>query len=289
LPDIISPTLNGFSEPDRRAPQLCGRPWDPFPMADPFPTRRVGGRSQTGLSHASGHDYLLLPPAPAQGDAAHRIGVAPFEPPDAVYSGHAQIGIQGSVIHTSAHETVATPGPVSILLEERFDSGWGNWTGQMEDWKTDAAGVRTGSFALFTPSLELCDYDLEFLARIESRSVTWVFRAASATEYFAASIALTSAGAYEFRRRAVIGGVEEPATSVHLRLAPGTKAALKVRMRVEGSEFAVSLDGQSIDTWTDHRLANGGIGFAGATDDRARLYWVRLSSRESQAKEYRKS
>jgi hypothetical protein len=48
------------------------------------------------------------------------------------------------------------------------------------------------------------------------------------------------------------------------------------------------VDGKTIDTWNDDRFPMGGIGFTGAPDDRARLYWVRLSSTESTAKEYQK-
>jgi len=39
----------------------------------------------------------------------------------------------------------------------------------------------------------------------------------------------------------------------------------------------VSLEGHPVDTWTDDRLPVGGIGFIGAPDDRARLYWVKIS------------
>jgi hypothetical protein len=46
------------------------------------------------------------------------------------------------------------------------------------------------------------------------------------------------------------------------------------------------VDGKNIDTWDDDRFPMGGIGFIGAPDDRARLYWVRLSSTELTAKEY---
>ena len=69
--------------------------------------------------------------------------------------------------------------PAATTIEERFESGWTNWIGGTADWKVDAAGVRTGSLALFAPSLDLTDYDLEFLARIDQRSVAWVFRAAN--------------------------------------------------------------------------------------------------------------
>jgi hypothetical protein len=158
----------------------------------------------------------------------------------------------------------------------------------VEDWRLDAAGVRTGSLALFAPSLEMRDYDLEFLARIENRSVTWVFRASNFLDYYACTIAAVAGGGYEFTRRAVAAGVAGPAVTAPLPFAPNAKGALTVRTRVRESEFAVSMDGNGIDHWTDSRLPIGGIGFVGAPDDRARLYWVRLSFEGNARKEYRK-
>jgi hypothetical protein len=126
---------------------------------------------------------------------------------------------------------------------------------------------------------------MEFLARIDHRSVTWVFRASNLSEYHLATIASTAAGGYEFGRGTVIGGVSELAATTPLPMALNRKNAITIRLRAIGNEFTVSLDGQVIDTWTDGRLPVGGIGFMGATDDRARLYWVRLSPAGSAGKE----
>ena len=54
----------------------------------------------------------------------------------------------------------------------------------------------------------------------------------------------------------------------------------------DGQDALNKLDGQPIDSWTDSRLPVGGIGFIGATDDRARIYWVRLSPLGGPGKEY---
>jgi hypothetical protein len=107
-------------------------------------------------------------------------------------------------------------GVPKVSLEEQFDSGLINWMGGVEDWVLDAAGARTGSLALFTPTLDKCDYDLEFLARIDHRSVTWVFRACNLDEYHLATIASTATGGYEFGRGTVIGGVSELAATTPL-------------------------------------------------------------------------
>jgi hypothetical protein len=61
---------------------------------------------------------------------------------------------------------------------------------------------------------------------------------------------------------------------------------MTVSTRANGDSFTDSVDGKIIDAWDDDRFPMGGIGFTGAPDDRARLYWVRLSSTELTAKEY---
>ena len=88
------------------------------------------------------------------------------------------------------------------------------------------------------------------------------------------------------RRRAVIAGEAEEAVLAPQRIAGKSRSAMTVRTQVIGSEFMVSVDGKTVDHWTEDRLSMGGIGFQGAADDRARLYWVRLSSPQSIPKEY---
>jgi hypothetical protein len=126
---------------------------------------------------------------------------------------------------------------------------------------------------------------MEFFTRIENQSVTWVFRASSLSRYYIASIAAAPGGGYEFWRGSVIEGVEDPESAVPLRRPPTPKTAITVRLRAMGKEFSVWIDGENIDTWTDARLSTGGIGFLGAPDDRARIYWLRLSPLGSPAKE----
>jgi allophanate hydrolase subunit 2 len=98
-------------------------------------------------------------------------------------------------------------------------------------------------------------------------------------------------GGYEFRRCAVIGGQAEAATVRPIPVAmpaPTGKTAVTLRTCVAGNEFTVSLDGQVIETWTDSRLTTGGIGFVGAPEDRARLYWVKVTPTGNLSKEYSK-
>jgi hypothetical protein len=122
------------------------------------------------------------------------------------------------------------------------------------------------------------DYDLEFLARIDSRSVNWVVRAAGRDTYLQCTITAVEGGKLEFSRAAVNGGVAEAAVTASQRATGKPRTAMTVRMSVAGPVFSVGIDGKTIDSWVDDRLASGGIGFVGVPEDRARLYWVRVHS-----------
>jgi len=182
------------------------------------------------------------------------------------------------------------PAAPQAKLEEHFEQGFANWVGGMADWQVDAAGVRPGSLALYKPSLAFADYDLEFLTRIDNRSLTWIFRACGFDDYYAATIIGAGDGIYELTHHIVIKGTAEPpAPADAVTFSPGPRTAFPVRMRAQGDEFTVWADGQQIATWRDSRLSSGGIGFAGAHENRARIYWVKVSPAGDFGKEQRTS
>jgi len=223
--------------------------------------------------------------------SSRRLTLVAFRPPETPFQ--CPSSLHGTLV-TSMHfgtAPVRKADSAPAAMEEHFDSGLHNWVGGTDDWKVDVAGVRPGSLALYSPSLEMPNYVFEFLTRIEQKGVSWIFRAANTKDYYKATLAVAPGGGYEFRRHAVIGGLAEGAT---VRMAPpaapaaGGKTALTVRTRVAGNEFTVSIDGQAIDTWTDARLSAGGIGFVGSAEERARLYWVKVTPIGHTSKEYAK-
>jgi hypothetical protein len=171
-----------------------------------------------------------------------------------------------------------------IPIEEHFNAGLEQWSGDTLEWRLDAAGARPAGLALFRPTLALSDYEFEFFTRIESRAVTYVFRASNASNYLKVTIAMVESGRYELRRSAVIGGIEETAVASPLPgvIRPGS--AFTVKTRASQNDFTIWLDGELAAKWTDGRLPTGGIGFMAPRDDRARVYWVRLSQADGNSK-----
>ena len=257
------------------ATRSCATNWNPSEPSPPHINLSFNG---VGLTRPTAPDAFSRLAAPCEMQAQQRLTLVSFEPQDSTFE-YTPMDIHSELVSGPALVSTPLQAPAAPL-EDRFDAGLRNWTGGTSDWKLDAAGVRTGSLALYAPSLEMCDYVLEFLARIDHRSVTWVFRATDTNDYYAAKLAVAPDGGYQFSRWAVIGGAAEPAVTSPVGAGtpvPAGKSAITIRTQVVSGKFSVSLEGHPVDTWTDDRLPVGGIGFIGAPDDRARLYWVKIS------------
>ncbi len=281
------------AQPSRRSTDIEWKPSEPRSSA------MVVLPPSAGFAKRNGAHLFTLAMTPSSTNPVRQVAFTAFIPQDPVgcpkvtFEGTVATAIAGSPAATGGTAEVATPQttlhavpPPKVRIEEHFGSGWDNWVGGMKEWKVDVAGVRTGPLALFVPTLELIDYDLDFLARIDTRSLNWVVRAAGLDEYLQCTLTAVDGGELEFSRFAVVGGVaQEPiVTAEHLPGKP--RAAMTVTTEVSGDTFTVSVDGNNIETWNDPRFPMGGVGFIGAPDDRARLYWVRLSSTELTAKEH---
>jgi len=282
---------NGRVHPHRAdgAARSCDIEWK---APDPCPPQLRHQNGVVRLHPAAPQVPSISAGQPRDIQSALRLTLVTFEPQETPFecSPTALHGTLMGGMHCGAAPLRKVESPPATL-EEHFEAGLNKWQGGTGDWKVDVAGVRAGSLALYSPSLEVGDYALEFLARIESRAVTWVFRAANLTDYYRATLAVAPGGGYEFRRCAVIGGQAEAATVRPIPVAmpaPTGKTAVTLRTCVAGNEFTVSLDGQVIETWTDSRLTTGGIGFVGAPEDRARLYWVKVTPTGNLSKEYSK-
>jgi hypothetical protein len=283
--------LNGAKPPRefRTDPRACGVKWL-APSPRPPQVRHTNGEARL---RTNGPVFPVLDTPEPRGIPFHqRITEVAFQPQETMFE--CPTALHGTLLSNvpfGAAAPLRKVEPPPVALEEHFDSGLNDWTGATGNWKVDVAGVRPGGLAFYSPSMELSNYLLEFLTRIEQRGMTWVFRAADDQGYYKATLAMAQGGGFEFRRSSIIGGLEEGATVRSVppaSPAPTGKTAVTVRTRVAGNEFTVSIDGQVIDTWTDARLTAGGIGFVGAPEERARLYWVKVTPIGHTSKEYSK-
>jgi hypothetical protein len=152
--------------------------------------------------------------------------------------------------------------------------------GWITEWASDSAGSARGrQISLYRPSVSMSDYRLEFLGRIERRSLGWVFRAADSSNYYAAKLEAAQPGAraLTITRFAVIHGFEGVHIQRTLRLDPGAGEMLKVRLEARGPRFTVHVQNQVVEDWEDDRLKTGGLGFLNEREERGQVQSVQIA------------
>jgi len=181
-------------------------------------------------------------------------------------------------VHTTLENRAA------VALDEDFRSGLDNWAspqGSTTEWSFDATGfVRPGPLALYRPSVNLSDYQVQFLGLIDKKALSWVVRAADFQNFYVVKLEVLKPGpmpSIGLTRYAVIGGVAQDRHDVNIPLSARTDTVYRVRMDVQGSNFTVEVQGQIADSWTETRLPRGGVGFFTAGGEASRLRWLQIT------------
>jgi hypothetical protein len=175
----------------------------------------------------------------------------------------------------------------SGTLREDFRSGFSNWDGLKSigsDWTLQAGQVRPASLRLWKPSTSLSNYELEFLGKIDRRSMDWAFRAADLHNYYGTKLVINHPGPLPnagLVRFVVLDGRERERVELPLPLTLENGVDYHVRVSVRGNRFLTSVDGQLISSWIDSRISRGGVGFFSESGESSMLKWVSVSERDS--------
>jgi hypothetical protein len=172
----------------------------------------------------------------------------------------------------------------AIELSDDFRSGLSGWEGKGDwsrSWSYDKAGLaRVGGLALLSSSMELADYQFEFLGQIEKKGIAWVYRAEDSDNYYVSKIVIVRPGPLPgaaIVRYAVVNGKEGPHTQLPLPMLVYNDTVFRVRMVLQGSGFTTFIQGQVVDFWSDERFQHGGIGFFNSKGEQSLLRWVIVS------------
>jgi hypothetical protein len=183
-----------------------------------------------------------------------------------------------------------------VTLHHDFRAGLAEWStlslasgtkvDDPHDWKIPSlpSMVRPGSLRLWSRSTSLKNYQMEFEGQIEKRSLSWVFRATDAKNYYAAKIVITKPGPLPnagLVRYVMLNGHEWDRVQLPLPLTLERGGNYRVRVAVQDDHFVTYLNGQAISSWSDKRLPRGGVGFFADDDDQQKVAWVNLSERDS--------
>lgn len=207
----------------------------------------------------------------------------PIAPPEvekvaspAVLTPAAQPGVWGAV-------TSRIAGRASVDLVEDFRNGLSNWDGQggwARTWSYDRAGtIRPGTLSFFLPSAKLRDYVFELKASIERRAIQWVVRASGPDNYHFARLNVTPGTpltALELERWSIVNGRAGKVTRLPLPQGGANQTVYMIRVIAHGDSITTYLQDQVVDTFNDPRLPEGGVGLAGAPEDRPRVYGIHV-------------
>jgi hypothetical protein len=181
----------------------------------------------------------------------------------------------------------AVRGRATVDLTEDFGDDLQRWAGPSglpQNWSRDSAGsVRPGELGLYIKSIPLSDYRMEFRGLIDRKSLSFVYRAVDFDNYYAASLTEASAGPIPevaLERYAVIDGKAGPRTRVRLPFTVRADTLYRVQVEAQGNRFATFVNDQFVDSFTDNRLPSGGVGFFSASDESARICWLRIVDRD---------
>jgi hypothetical protein len=166
----------------------------------------------------------------------------------------------------------------SGTLHEDFRAGLVDWEGLKQtgvDWGAAGGEVRPAALRVWKPSTSLSNYEMEFLGRIDRKSMDWAFRAPDVRNYYATKLVITKPGPLPN------AGRERERVELPLPLTLERGTDYRVRVSVRGDHFLTSVNGQLVSTWTDNRLSRGGIGFFSEDGESAVVKWVSLSERDS--------
>ena len=166
----------------------------------------------------------------------------------------------------------------AVAFDEDFRTGLSDWTnggGSPPTWTSDASGfVRPGALALYRPSLSMIDYQMQFLGMIDKTGLSWVARAADFNNYYAIRLTVLKSGplpSIGVTRYAVIHGIRQKRFTTPVLMSARADTVYRVRLEVKGNHFALSIQDQPVDSWSEPRLGRGSIGFFSEKDAASRI------------------
>ena len=184
-----------------------------------------------------------------------------------------------------AHQAVVDR--AAIAFREDFRAGWDDWmnrAGARPGWTSDAAGfAHPSSLALYRPSLGLSDYQLQFVGTIDKKALSWVVRAADFNNYYAIQLAVLKPGPVPtigVTRYAVINGKAQNQVTTPLLMSARSDTVYRVSLDVDGDRYQLSVQDQRVDSWSEPKLRQGGIGFFSEPDAASRIAGLQVKGQD---------
>jgi len=142
-----------------------------------------------------------------------------------------------------------------VVAAQALDNRW------IANFAPDPARLRR--ISILRSSVNLPAYRLDFEGSIQMKALGWVYRAQDPKNFYVSKIEWQKPGlnpTYVMVHYAVINGVDQPHVETPLRISVPSGDLYKIRLYAVGDRFAVWVQDQPVDQWTDRRLKSGGAG-----------------------------
>jgi hypothetical protein len=153
----------------------------------------------------------------------------------------------------------------AFQIIDDFDNGVGDWWDDHGLVADQGGAVRVAGLSLHRETMDLSSYRMDFEAKIDSRSVGWVVRAADRETYYAFKLLQsgTKAKAYKLVRYPVVDGTPDLTQKAELDVPADlmSEEYNRISMRTQDNQLVTFINGRSVDFWRDSRLPRGGVGF----------------------------
>ena len=172
----------------------------------------------------------------------------------------------------------------AFFIVDEFTQTADHWLSKDSVQITNEGLTPKKGLTLHRDTLNLTDYKLQFEAKIQSKAVGWVIRAADDANYYAFKLNKTvrkGSSEYSLVRYAVAQGKPvAPASPIAVPAEFAREDFNRVSVRLRGDQIDTLLNGKGIDYWKDSQFETGGIGFLAAEGETALIRKVAVSGNE---------
>jgi hypothetical protein len=181
--------------------------------------------------------------------------------------------------------TRIVPG-ASVRLVDDFRSGLSDWTADGGgrrgggSWSLTADGLKPGRLRIWQKSRDLSDYQFHFQARIDRRGLGWAFRALDVSNCYAVKLSMNRKKT-TLTHLVKLGGLEFDRVAEPLAVNIRRGEFCRVRVSVRADHFITFINDEPVASWTDRRLARGGVGFFTEEGESATVRSVTLTEQDS--------
>jgi hypothetical protein len=155
----------------------------------------------------------------------------------------------------------------AFFIVDDFSGGLAQWTDERAMSLTNNGYVAVSQgLSLRSDTLGLESYRLDFEAKVASRAVGWVVRAADSSNYYAFKLVEKGgkSDAYDLVRYTVVEGAKNAARGAASITVPRNLTANtdfnRISVRVRDNQITTLINGWGVDFWQDDTFARGGVG-----------------------------